>query len=115
MNSSTGGTLLIGIADDGTITGVEGEYAIANSRKANWDGYELFLADLLNTSLSIANPFLHYALTRHTIQGHEVARIQVQPAPEPAYVKKKLYVRAHSQSIELQGPDLLAYIQTNWA
>jgi len=113
MNSS-GGTLLIGIADDGTIVGVDVEYSTANANKPNWDGYELFLADILNKSLSIATAFQYFTITKHTLDGHDIAQIQVQSAPEPAYVNNKLYVRAGAQSKELQGPDLISYVNNHW-
>ena len=113
MNSN-GGTLLIGVADDSSITGVDVEYATANSQKASWDGYELFLNDLLNKSLSIPAAFNYFTISRHAINGHDVAQIKVKPAPEPAYINNKLYVRAGAQSKELQGPDLIAYVNSHW-
>lgn len=108
MNSS-GGTLLIGIANDGTISGIEDEYAVANPSKANWDGYELFLADLLNKSLSLPATFQHFTITHHPLHGHTIARVQVTPAAEPVYANNKLYVRAGVQSKELQGADLVVW------
>ena len=36
LNSATGGTLLVGVEDDGAICGVEGEYALADRGKPNW-------------------------------------------------------------------------------
>jgi hypothetical protein len=113
MNSN-GGTLLIGIADDGTITGINTEYAIANSARANWDGYELFLADLLNKSLSLPAAFQYFTITRHSLNGLDVAEVQVNATPAPAYTNNKLYVRAGAQSKELQGPDLITYVRDHW-
>ena len=114
MNTPTGGTLLIGVADDGSITGVDVEYPIANKQKANWDAYELFLTDVLNKGLKIPIPFKFYTISRHPIQGKEICRIQVRHANQPVYVQNKLYVRSGPQSQELQGPDLIAYVQTTW-
>lgn len=113
MNSS-GGTLLIGIADDGTITGVGVEYATVNASKANWDGYELFLADLLNKSLSVTAAFQYFTITRHTLNGRDIAQVQVKPASEAVYVNNKLYVRVGAQSKELQGPDMISYVNRHW-
>ncbi|HEV2071585.1 MAG TPA: DUF262 domain-containing protein, partial [Acidimicrobiales bacterium] len=44
MNAE-GGTLLIGVADDGTITGLDADYATLS--KGNRDGFELFLTQLI--------------------------------------------------------------------
>lgn len=46
-----GGTLLIGVNDDGSIYGLEADYATLTS-KGNRDGYELFLTQLLETNMS---------------------------------------------------------------
>jgi hypothetical protein len=114
MNNS-GGALLVGIRDDGSIAGVDVEYPIANPGQANWDGYQLFLADLLNKSLSLPGAFQYFTISRHPIDGRDVARVQVSPAPQPVYVNNKLYVRAGTQSKELQGPDLITYVQSHWS
>ncbi len=114
MNSETGGTLLIGVADDGSVTGVEVEYDIVNKAKPTWDSYSLFLENLLRNSLSLANPFQYFRLFQHTQADKTICRIQVHPAPEPVYVNNKLYVRAGNQTAELQGPELVAYVKDRW-
>lgn len=43
--NSQGGTVLLGVADDGTALGLDADFAILH--KKNADGYELFLTDLL--------------------------------------------------------------------
>ena len=118
MMNRSGGTLLIGVADDAPINavdrgikGVEIEYVIVNKSKANWDGYQLFLENLLKEKLSIANAFQFYQITPHPIVGKTICRVQIQPAPEPVYVDHKLYVRTGVQTAELKGPDLVAYVQ----
>jgi hypothetical protein len=112
--NSDGGTLLIGVGDDGTVIGVEDEYAIANPSKGNWDGYELFLADLLNKSLSLPAAFHYYDIRREQVDGRDVAMVAVQPGPQAVYLDNRLYVRTGSQSRELNGPDLIAYVRQRW-
>jgi hypothetical protein len=114
MNSKIGGTLLIGVADSGEIKGINHEYPVANKSKSNWDGYSLFICDLLNSSLAIDTPFQFYVLSQYTIDGKDICCIRVQPSTSPVYVNKKLYVRAGNQSLDLQGPDLLAYVKDRW-
>jgi hypothetical protein len=112
MNSAGGGTLLIGVADDGTIKGIDVEYDIINKTKPNWDSYRLFIDGLLKDKLSIANPFQFYQLSRHSVNGKDLCRILVKPASEPVYVDKKLYVRTGNKTSELQGPDLVGYVRS---
>ncbi len=110
LNSSTGGTLLIGVEDNGAICGVEGEYAAVDRSKRNWDGYELHLANTLRAKLSARNAFLHYQIERRSARGHDVCLVRITPADEPVYVDKRLYVRTFNQTVEMLGPDLVDYV-----
>jgi hypothetical protein len=110
MMNGAGGVVLVGVADDGTVAGVNVEYDIVNKTKPNWDSYRLFLEGILKDKLSLANAFQLYQITRHVVEGKDVCRIQVSPAGEPVYMDKKLYVRTGNQTSELQGPDLVAYV-----
>lgn len=49
MNNN-GGTLLVGVADDRTVLGIEQDYPLLG-RKQNIDGWELWLTDALTTTL----------------------------------------------------------------
>ncbi|MBR6022391.1 MAG: putative DNA binding domain-containing protein [Kiritimatiellae bacterium] len=114
MNSSRGGTLLIGVCDDGSIRGVEDEYALVDKGKANWDGYQLFLGMRLRSRLDTQNPFRFYQIERRRVQQHDVCMVKVQPGEAPAYLDKRLYVRSGNQTIELMGPDLIDYVAARW-
>lgn len=114
MNMKAGGNLLIGITDDGSIVGIEGEYSVANASKANWDSYMLSLTDILKSHLSVSNPFLFCEIMRVNHMGHDVCWLRVRPSPDPVYVNKRLYVRDGSRSVELQGPDLISYVHDRW-
>jgi len=113
MNAA-GGTVLLGVRKDGVVEGVENEYGIADSGWANWDGYMLYLQNVLNAALQIDAPFRFTSVTQHTVSGHTVCRIAVQPADEPVYVDKHFYVRIGNQTKELLGPDLVAYLASHW-
>ncbi|MBK8904028.1 MAG: putative DNA binding domain-containing protein [Anaerolineaceae bacterium] len=67
MNSKSNGVVLIGVADNGAISGVEREYSVANPAKANWDGYELYLNNLLNDSLSVENAYKYFNISSLTM------------------------------------------------
>ena len=110
MNSTGGGTLLIGVRDDGSIRGVEEEYALADRGKANWDGFQLFLSNRLRTRIVSANTILHYSISKRRAQGHDVCMVRVTPSESPAYIDKRLYVRAANQTVELLGPDLVNFV-----
>lgn len=110
MNSTNGGTLLVGVRDDGTIRGVEDEYALVDKSKGNWDGYQLYLGNMLRSRISTKNPFLLYRIERRRAQQHDVCMVRVKPSEAPAYLDKRLYVRSGNQTLEMMGPDLVNYV-----
>ncbi len=87
LNSYQGGTLLIGIDDDGNVLGLNHDYQ--TFKKKNRDGYELFLTnDLLLKELGKdLAPYIH--ITFHEVEGKDVCRIILDPSPRPVYVKLK--------------------------
>ncbi len=114
MNSAEGGVLLLGVRDDGSIRGINDEYAFVDRGKANWDGYQLFLHNVLRMRLSVENPFLVYDVERRSLHGRDLALVRVRPAPSPVYLDKHLFVRSGNQTIEMQGPDLVHYVALRW-
>ncbi len=110
LNSATGGTLLIGVEDNGSICGIEDEYAVIDRGKSNWDGYQLYLANVLRTRLDSSTLLMHYEMERRTAGGHDVCLIRVKPSDVPVYLDKRLYVRTLNQTVEMLGPDLIAFV-----
>ncbi len=114
LNSTTGGTLLIGVEDNGAICGIENEYPIVDKSKANWDGYQLRLANILRARLSANNAFMYYKIERKEVGTHDICQITISPSPEPVYIDKRLYVRTFNQTIEMLGPDLISYVENRY-
>lgn len=114
MNSFSGGVLLIGIRDDGSVRGIDLDYPLIDKGKSNWDGFSLFLNNTLRTRLMSENVFLFYTIERHRIQARDVCVVRVKPATAPVYLDKHLYVRSNAQTIEMMGPDLVNYVATRW-
>jgi Putative DNA-binding domain len=108
MNSD-GGHLLIGVADDGSITGVEQEYIVANPQKRNRDGFELYLADLLMTKIDNGLIHLLQKITFHSIGGRDVCKVDVSRSKNYAYFDDKVYVRQGNRSIEIRGKKLVEH------
>lgn len=114
MNSAAGGTLLIGVRDDGSIRGIEDEYPLADPSKANWDGFQLYLAGRLRSRLDTPTPFRFFQIERRRVQQHDVCMVKVLPAEAPVFLDKHLYVRTGNQTLELLGPDLIDYVAARW-
>ncbi|MHB8648353.1 MAG: Eco57I restriction-modification methylase domain-containing protein, partial [Thermomicrobiales bacterium] len=117
MNAK-GGMLLIGVADDGAITGLDADYATLSEKMGrDRDGYERFLTSLLSSRLGAENAALS-TITFHTVNGTEVCRVVVQPAAEEVWVKEGaeeiFYLRIGNKSEPLRGPALTRYARTRW-
>ena len=88
-NSRYGGTLLIGVADDGSVHGLEDDYKTFSKRGQIGD-HDLWDQHLQNL---IRNRLGDYALTLvdwkfHKVNGNDLARIKVHPSAHPIYHTK---------------------------
>jgi predicted HTH transcriptional regulator len=113
MNSQTGGSLLIGVADNGDVVGLADDYRIADKEKQNRDGYQLFLSNMLNDSLG-GECISFYKISFHQINDREICRVQVQPASKPVYHKGQFYVRNGNQTLLLTTQEAVEYIKHQW-
>ena len=88
-NSWYGGTLLIGVADDGSIHGLEDDYDTFSKRGqlGDHDLWGQHLQNLIRARLG------DYALSLvdwkfHKIEGHDLARINIEPSAYPIHDTK---------------------------
>lgn len=114
--NSEGGTLLIGVADDGQILGLEHDYLTAKNKDR--DSYELLLHDLLLTS-NFGHHFISFiSITFHQVESKEICRIIVKPSKETAYVKNgqasELYIRTGNSSRQLDAKQAIEYSKNRW-
>src|ERR1700760_1483471 len=68
-----GGTLLIGVADDGQILGIEPDLRTLGA-KGNTDGYELHLRQLIDASLSVVTAQT-VRIRFHVEQGRQICAV----------------------------------------
>jgi len=120
--NSEGGTLLIGIADDGTILGLQPDYKTL--KKPDRDGFELWLTgDLLLKALG--NDLApHISVSFGIIDTQDICKVTIQPSPRAAYceIKNKngqseecFFIRAGNQTKHLTKPsEITNYTQTRW-
>jgi hypothetical protein len=122
LNSARGGTLLIGVEDNGHVCGIEVDYqAFSKGRDHNPDAYERWLIGLLlNVYGHEFAPHLH--VTFHSVDERTVCKVVVDPAPVPAFVGAKtdgkeediFYLRTGNATNSLRMRDFLAYYLTRW-
>ena len=87
-NSRYGGTLLVGVADDGAIHGLEDDYATFSKRgeRGDRDLWSAHLTNLLRRLGDSAATLVEYEF--FTINGNDVVRINVEPSDHPVYDTK---------------------------
>ena len=115
--NSQGGTLLIGVMDDGEIRGIEADFEALRS-KGNRDGFELVLREAIGKYLGEdVNPYVE--LTFGEANGRTVAIVSCEPHHRPVFVEdrdvREFYVRAGNTSRPLDVKEAAEYITAHWA
>jgi type I restriction enzyme R subunit len=127
LNSREGGTLLIGVADDGTVFGLESDYASRSKPTQDpRDWFQQHLANILSASVGDAaatnvRPHMHH------VDGHDLCRVQVDPAGFPVeakVIKQKgdgsmattieFYVRIGNGTKALNAVEREKYVAQRW-
>jgi len=114
MNGS-GGTLLIGVADDGSLLGLAQDYKTL--KKQDRDGFEQALMTAIATKLG-ADACHCVQTIFHRLAGLEICRVVVAPTRRPVYVKEgdspRLYVRTGVSTRELNVQEAINYTAERW-
>ncbi len=111
-----GGDLVIGVSDSGEVLGLEADYNTL-SRRADRDGYQQFLVNLLSAALGKGVCAL-LSILFQPLKGKEVCIIHVDPGHAPAYVEgggqTHFYLRSSNTTQELGTRESVEYVQTRW-
>ncbi len=110
--NSEGGTLLIGVADDGTIFGLEQDYKFVKNK--NQDGFQLTLADLIVSHIG-GHSIDYLKISFATIDAKEVCAVNVRKAKSPTFLRdREFYIRSVNNSRTLEGVEMINYIKSHW-
>jgi type I restriction enzyme, R subunit len=125
-NSRDGGTLLVGVADDGTVSGLAADYtSLHKPAKDDRDLFQLHLMDIVTAAMGGATA-ARLSAQFHVIDGADLCRVHVQPSPVPVeaavtvsvkgqLVKKRaFYVRSGNSTRELDDAERAKYILGRW-
>lgn len=115
LNSSIGGTLLIGVADNGEVIGLEKDYQTL--KRPDQDGFEQAVMTAISANLGAdLCAFVHVLF--HVIDGKLVCRLIVSPANRPVFVEQgntqKFYVRTGGATRDLNIKEALDFIAGRW-
>lgn len=115
-----GGTLLIGVADDGTIRGLERDYACLGG---NGDRMQLHLTNLVTNHFGQAYRAARIRIGFPEHEGTQVCRIDIDRSPSPVFVTTKdardtpaerFFVRSGNSTQELSPSQTAAYIREHF-
>jgi len=111
-----GGTLLIGVTDDGAIVGLKPDYSLL--KKSDADGFEQALITVVSTNLG-ADLCQNLHIVFHAIEGEDICRIIIKPAPRPVYLNReggpRLYLRTGGGTRDMNIQEATEYIKGRWA
>lgn len=114
--NSQGGTLLIGVMDDGEVVGLERDFESLSS-KNNRDGFELTFRNAVGASLGEdVSPYVE--LTFSQVNGTTVAVVSCEAHHKPVFIEEgdrsEFYVRAGNASRPLDVKEASEYIKGRW-
>jgi membrane protein YdbS with pleckstrin-like domain len=113
--NSGGGRLLIGVADDGQVLGLEPD--LSTLPKANADGFEHIFNQAFNSMVGVEfRQFLNVSFP--SLNEQTICLIEIQPANEPAFLRLKndeqFYIRAGNGTQPLAISTATRYIQSHF-
>ncbi len=118
--NAEGGVLIIGVADGGEVLGLEKDYATL-SKKPDRDGYELWLRQHLDNSLSGPTAGV-VRIAFEEVANHEVCLVRVGTSTRPVFAKpvsgngdpSEFWVRVGNATKQLYGEDMIGYQEVQW-
>lgn len=115
MNSENGGTLLIGVADDGAIMGIEDD--IASTSRHNLDGFQQTLYQTLSNRLG-APAAASVTTTFEQVGDHQVCQVHIPPSQTPVFLEdgnnQDFFIRVGPATQPLNVQDTHQYIADRW-
>jgi len=114
MNGN-GGTLLIGVGDEGEITGLKRDYTLL--KKSDADGFEQAIITVVSTNLG-ADLCQYLHIVFHAIDGEDICRIIIKPTPRPVYLNReggpRLFLRTGAGTRDMNIQEATEYIKGRW-
>ena len=114
--NTRGGTLIIGLADDGTVLGLQNDYD--SIPKKNRDGFELHLQQILTNKIGLDRYQLNVKAAFHDIDDNDICSVHVEPSHKPVYIEdgnqSLIYIRVGNSTKALNTKEAISYIQEHW-
>lgn len=116
--NADGGTLLIGVSDEGVAVGLEDDLRLMKSADA--DRYALWITDHLERCLG-KPAVAHVNVAFESILGHTVCRVDASASPSPVFLDEPggnreadMYVRMGNSTRKLLTDEAMDYAKHRW-
>jgi hypothetical protein len=118
--NSEGGTLLVGVDDDGNILGLDDDYSTFGKDKNHQDEWVKHFDNI--TSHAFGNALMgNIKLEFATLEEKAVAIIDVKASTSHVFMKnkadsnrKQFYIRRNGSTVEITDEEILAYVKQRW-
>ncbi len=105
--NSDGGTLIVGVGDDGELVGLEDE--IDRFHEGSADKFLLHFKNIIRSNIGEEfYPLLDYDLV--SIDKRRVLRVDCKRSDRPCFIGDDFYVRINPATDKLTGPTMLQYV-----
>lgn len=121
FSNSEGGKLLIGVADNGEVLGLQDDYNTL--KESNKDYFEIHLRNLINAAFGKDFAATKIKINFTVIDENEICEIDIKAGSNPLFLEvankngqkqKKFYVRSGNSSQELAIDEATAYAKTRF-
>jgi dnd system-associated protein 4 len=111
--NSSGGTLFIGVSDDGKAAGLADD--LTTVKRQNRDGFELWIHDLCQRRLGAAAT-AHIDVTFPVAWGTEVCRVDVGASANPVFIDGDpwFHVRLGNSTRRMSAEEATKYMSEHW-
>jgi len=125
FNNAEGGTLLIGVNDEGEIVGLEYDYNTLDGGEGDKDKFEIHLRNIINKTYGVEFATTNLKITFPQINDQEICMIDIKKGQKPLYLTvadkhgqkfEKFYVRSGNSSQEIvKASEITSYIQSRFS
>lgn len=116
LNSTTGGTLLIGVSDSGALIGLKNDYQ--SLKRPDQDGFEQFVIAAISNNLGTdLSPFIKILF--HVVDNDKhICRLIILPSPRAVFLNQnktpKFYLRTGGGTRDLNIQEAVDFITHRW-
>ncbi|MDZ7832475.1 MAG: DUF262 domain-containing protein [Desulfobacterales bacterium] len=120
FSNSDGGTLLIGVKDDGELLGLQPDF---NSLNGNKDKFELHLRNLINKTFGKVFATNNINIGFYVLDDEEICKIEIKKGEKPQFIEetdrhgkkiKKFYARSGNSSQEFAIDEATEFIKSRF-